>query len=210
MENYFRDALNHFVFEEAGGGAIRHLANRGYTARQITDNLSFPIPYEKVREAFTKHLLESGILLREKPKEGFTQEKTEYVREYDKYGKASFRRVVVSSKESETGRPGGKEEWEEMDFEKFFRLYRSEAGRIKLAVETELAEAERSIYISCAFGAEQAEEVFKALEAAQREYLQGICFTRKSMYHLLDRRMFGIAVKMRERELPVGKVYFRH
>lgn len=209
MENYFYEALNHFIFEEAGGGAIRHLANRGYTARQIADSLSFPIPYEKVREAFTEHLLESGILLRERPEAGVKQEKTEFVREYDKYGKASFRRVTIPQQEGTADRNGRAGRWEEMDFEKFLLLYNG-AEKIELAAETELAEAERNIYISCAFGADREEEVLRALEKGQREYIQGIRFTRRPMYHLLDRRMFGITLKLREKEVAVGKVYFRH
>lgn len=103
MENYFRDALHNFIFEEAGGGAIRHLTDRGYTARQVSEALSFPMPYEKVREAYTKHLLESGILLAEKPTECKKREKVEYVREYDKYGKPSFRRVVVAENDGQGG-----------------------------------------------------------------------------------------------------------
>lgn len=204
MENYFRDALHNFVFEEAGGGAIRHLANRGYTSKKIAESLSFPIPYEKVREAFTKHLLDSGILLREEPAAGMVQEKTEYVREYDKYGKPSFRRVTDVS--AETGREG---KWESMDFEKFVRLYKGGAGEIKLTAETELAEAERNIYISCDFGADKEGEMRAVLNAAEAEYIEGICWTRKTMYHLLDRRMFGIAVKLWEAEGHILKVYIR-
>ena len=209
MENYFRDALNNFIFEEAGGGAIRHLADRGYTARQITDSLSFPVPYEKVREALTKYLLESGVLLREKPGTGIRQEKAEYVREYDRYGKPSFRRVVVSERGEQADGADAKKTWEEMDFEKFLLLYRRTTEGIKLAAATELA-AEKNIYIACEFGGERTEEISEVLEPAQQEYIRGIRFTRKPMYHFLDRRMFGIAIKLQEKELPVGKVYFRH
>ena len=209
MENYFRDALNNFIFEEAGGGAIRHLANRGYPAKQITESLSFPIPYEKVREAFTKHLLESGILLREEPGTGVIQEKTEFVREYDKYGKASFRKVTVLSQTGATDKSGEKEKWEKMDFEKFFLSYRNGAVKLKLPAETELAEAKRNIYIACDFGADQKGEMLQALDTEEREYIEGICWTKKTMYHLLDRRMFEIAEKLwkMEKKISVGKVY---
>ncbi len=138
MENYFYNALNHFLFEEAGGGAIRHLANRGYTAKQITESLSFPIPYEKVREAFTKHLLENGILLREKPGVGTMPEKAEYVREYDRYGKPSFRRVVVETSKGQPERQSTDRKWMETDFEKFLILYRSGAKSPVPAEETDL------------------------------------------------------------------------
>ncbi len=207
MENYFYNALNHFLFEEAGGGAIRHLANRGYTAKQITESLSFPIPYEKVREAFTKHLLENGILLREKPGVGTMPEKAEYVREYDRYGKPSFRRVVVETSKGQPERQSTDRKWMETDFEKFLILYRSGAKSPVPAEETDLIRAEKNIYISWEFGTDKKEDMLRVLDKGQKEYLEGICFTGRLMYHLLDRRMFGIAMKLWESGLPVGNVY---
>lgn len=209
MENYFYDALNHFIFEEAGGGAIRHLANRGYTAKQITESLSFPIPYEKVREAFTQHLLENGILLREKPGTGAMPEKAEYVREYDRYGKPSFRRVVVETSESRPERQNTDKKWIETDFEKILTLYRSGAQNLAPAEGTDLIRVQKNIYISCEFGADKKEDMLQVLDKRQKEYLAGICFTGRTMYHLLDRRMFDIAVKLWESGLPVGKVYIQ-
>lgn len=170
MENYFFDALHRFVFEEAGGGAIRHLADRGYTARQIADTLSFPLPYEKVREAFTAYLLEKGVLLKEKPAEHIQREKTEYVREYDRYGKPSFRRVTVMK-------------------------------------GTEHEEPEKRRYIACNFGAEEAKEALAALDNRQLEYIEGICWTRRTMYHLLDERMSGIVKRLSENGIDMGEVY---
>lgn len=166
--NYFYNALHNFAFEEAGGGAIRHLADSGYTAKQIAETLSFPLPYEEVRKAFTAHLLEKGILLKEKPETHIRQEKTEYVREYDKYGKPSFRRVKAS--------------------------------------EEPAAEAEKKQYIACNFGAEGAESLLDALDKRQREYIEGICWTRRTMYHLLDERMTGIMKRLSENGLPVGEI----
>lgn len=159
--NYFRDALHNFIFEEAAGGAIRHLADKGYTARQIADTLSFPLPYEKVREAYTAYLLEKGILLREEPTGHIRQEKTEYVREYDKYGKPSFRRVRVSNGQ-------------------------------------EAADAKKKKYIACDFGAEKAQAMLAVLDKKQREYIEGICWTKQTMYHLLDERMAGIVKRLSE------------
>ena len=162
--NYFYNALHNFAFEEAGGGAIRHLADSGYTARQIAEMLSFPLPYEEVRKAFTAHLLERGVLLKDKPKAHGKQEKTEYVREYDKYGKPSFRRVKILS-------------------------------------EPEAADSDKKQYIACNFGAEESESLLDALDKRQREYIEGICWTRRTMYHLLDERMTGIVKRLSEKGL---------
>lgn len=213
MENYFYDALHNFIFEEAGGGAIRHLADKGYTARQIADALSFPMPYEKVREAYTKYLLDCAVLLKEQPESYRKPGKTEYVREYDRYGKPSFRKVAVSDgagKEEAAGERTGisTKKWREMDFSEFFLLYKS--GRVKVSAESEHKETEKDIYIACDFGAYRDKDIRQALDKAQQEYIEGICWTRRTMYHLLDQRMLRIGMRQREKGLDAGKVYIRH
>lgn len=215
MENYFRDALHNFIFEEAGGGAIRHLADKGYTARQVTDALSFPMPYEKVREAYTKYLLDCAVLLKERPEQYQKPEKTEYVREYDRYGKPSFRKVLVSEgtgQERTAGERAGvsTKKWRELDFSEFLLLYKSGSGGIQLPAESEHKEAKKDIYIVCDFGADREKDKWQALDRAQQEYLQGICWTRRTMYHLLDQRMLRIGMRLQEKGLDAGKVYIRH
>ena len=208
MENkYFHNALQNFIFEEAGGGAIRHLANRGYTAKQIAQALSFPVPYEKVREAFTEYLMKENVLLREDPRTYREPERTEFVREYDKYGRASFRKVAISPKGDLPDKTFGAGKWRGMDFAEFLRLYQGGAGNIKLPREADFAETEKNVYIACGFGGEQGEELFAALEGEQYEYVQGICWKRRTMYHLLNRRMLEIAATLQGRGLSAGRVY---
>ena len=95
-QTYFQKALSDFVYDMASGGAIRHLADLGFTVRQIQEKLDFPTPYERIQRTVWKHLLDTGVIFPERPKQGKAGEKVEYVREYDSYGRASFRRVVVS------------------------------------------------------------------------------------------------------------------
>ncbi|MCM1119715.1 MAG: hypothetical protein NC543_10185 [bacterium] len=102
-QTYFQRALSDFVFDMASGGAICHLTDLGYTVKQIQEKLSFPTPYERIQKAVWKHLLDTGVIaLEEQAKAG---EKVAYVREYDRYGKASFRRVTVPVCASESSRP---------------------------------------------------------------------------------------------------------
>lgn len=161
-DRYFQKALSDFTFEAACGGAIRHLAGLGYTARQITDQLSFSVPYERVRRAYTKYLLEQKILLMQEPSAPKAAVKVTYVQEFGKYGKPSFRRVE----------------------------------------EEEAGSAER-IYVPCRFGISQ--ELFlrqlAVLEPAQKEYLQGICWEPKVMYHLLNERMEEIMKRLDAKKL---------
>lgn len=152
----FGRALSDFTFDAACGSAIRHLAGLGYTAKEVHGRLSFPVSYERVRQAYTKYLLDEGILLRLRPGECRERKTYTYVQEEGKYGKKSFRRV---EKEQE---PDGNE---------------------------------APVYIACDFGRLQAEGGFAALglSAKQREYLEGICWEKKIMYHLMNERMRAIA-----------------
>lgn len=94
-KEFFKKALSNFTHEVASGGAIRHLADRGYTVQQIVEKLDFPTPYESVQEVVWTHMTENRCILLMEPGCGRVQENVEYVTEYDSYGKKSFRRVIV-------------------------------------------------------------------------------------------------------------------
>ncbi|MCD7708488.1 MAG: hypothetical protein LUI02_01280 [Clostridiales bacterium] len=83
---YAREAASKMAFEAACGGAIRHLADLGYTAEEIVERLDFPAPYEKVQKIMEEHIAE-----KEKPK------KYDFVQEHDKYGRITYRRVEVGN-----------------------------------------------------------------------------------------------------------------
>lgn len=104
-QTYFQSALSDFVFDVASGGAIRHLADMGYTVRQIQERLDFPTPYERIQKAVWKHLTDTGVIFPENPRQGRAREKVDYVREYDSYGRPSFRRVAVQETSSELSGP---------------------------------------------------------------------------------------------------------
>ena len=95
--SFFQKALADFTYEAASGGAIRHLTDVGYTVRQIKEKLAYPTSYERVQKAVWDHLIAEGVILLEEPGKARPAGKTVYVREYDKYGKASFRRVSVEN-----------------------------------------------------------------------------------------------------------------
>lgn len=102
-QSYFQRALSDFVYDMASGGAICHLTDLGYTVKQIQESLDYPTPYERIQKTVWKHLLDTGVIALEKREE--TREKVEYVREYDSYGKASFRRVTVPISSPEPSQP---------------------------------------------------------------------------------------------------------
>ncbi len=102
-EEYFKKALSDFTNDFASGGAIRHLADNGFTVKEIHDRLDFPTPVSKVAETVWKHFLDIGIILLEEPVSGESKEKVDYVKVHGEFGKTSFKRVVteVSSIEGE-------------------------------------------------------------------------------------------------------------
>lgn len=98
-----------------------------------------------------------------------------------------------------------------MEFSEFLLLYKEGTGGVRLSAESEHKEAEKNVYIACNFGMDGIGEMFQGLDKGQQEYIQGIRWTRRTMYHLLDKRMLGIAIKLREEEQDItGKVYIRH
>ncbi|MCR4845137.1 MAG: hypothetical protein K5865_00165 [Eubacterium sp.] len=88
----FNNALSNFINDVAGGGAIRHLADLGYSISDIKEELSYPMPKEKIAEIMWEHFINIGKISFDKPSE--THEKISYVKEQDSYGRVTFRRVV--------------------------------------------------------------------------------------------------------------------
>ena len=88
-QEYFKSALSDFTYEAASGGAIRHLADLGYTVKQISGQLSFPTPFARVQKTVWQRLLDTGVLLMEEPGsgQGLNRGKAGYTMERDKYGR---------------------------------------------------------------------------------------------------------------------------
>lgn len=191
---YFQKALSDFTREAASGGAIRHLADLGYTVRQITEELDFPTPYETVRQAVWKRLVEKNVVRTEEPGSGGQIRKAAYVREYDRYGKATFRRVTEETEESAVDRwnvreivPGGE----------------TPAGEIGILLKEKVREnGETDSYASCDFGLlekknpEEYREMLRLLDEGQREYICGLPWECRRVYHRLDGRMLEILARL--------------
>lgn len=60
-QDYFKNALSDFTFEAACGGAIRHLADLGYTVSQIKEQLAFPLPWKRCGKRYGSTCLTQGL-----------------------------------------------------------------------------------------------------------------------------------------------------
>lgn len=224
-QDYFADALANFTYEVASGGSIRHLTDLGYTVRQISKQLAFPTPYEKVRKEVWQHLLDTKVVLLEEPgtEGGAAQGKAEYVLEHNAYGKASFRLVT---KQEENRKPIV---WTErrfgMDNKKKEAkgvctaplkpsLCGKSTGLASYLGEKCMENGEELSYCSCPFGLQSWEmpsgfqAAMEILEERQREYVQGLPWEKKICYHRLDRRMREIIARLYENGRYEGTFYF--
>lgn len=75
----------------ASRGAIRHLADLGYSAAEIHDRLDFPTPVAQIEEELRAYQAEKDA----SDTSGVTYE---YVKETDAYGRTSLRRVAIKHK----------------------------------------------------------------------------------------------------------------
>ena len=202
-QDYFRSALSDFTFEAASGGAIRHLADLGYTVKQISENLTYPTPYERVRKTVWQHMTDTQGILTQEPGNGKQRGKAAYKIEYDKYGKASFRMEPVAADSS------GPIRWKE-------RCYSEEAYGSLAAylADKSSANGEDKSYVSCDFGLHDREKdgsleaAMQTLNARQREYISGLMWEDRICYHRLDRRMQEIVVKLYTEGYYHGYFYF--
>lgn len=202
-QDYFRNALSDFTFEAASGGAIRHLADLGYTVKQISEKLTYPTPYERVRKAVWRHLIDTQVVLTREPGNGKQCGKAAYKMEYDKYGRASFRMesAVVDSSDSIR--------WKE-------RRYSEELCGSLAAYLTDKCSVngEDKSYVSCDFGLRDGKEdgsleaAMQTLNERQREYITGLMWENKVCYHRLDRRMQEIVVKLYKEGYYHGYCFF--
>ncbi len=90
----FNKALSNFTHDFASGGAIRHLADNGFTVMEIHDRLDFPTPASVISETVWKHFVDTGVILLDPPDASKTKEKISFVKEQNSLGKTTFRRVV--------------------------------------------------------------------------------------------------------------------
>lgn len=202
-QDYFRNALSDFTYEAASGGAIRHLADLGYTVRQICEELTYPTPYERVRRTVWQQLLNNAVVLTEEPGCGRMPAKAEYRVEHDKYGRTSFRMVRASDAGT------GVIRWRE-------RCYRTAADgsmAVWLAKQSGINGEENS-YISCDFGLWERREpkrwqmAMQILNERQREYITGLMWENKTCYHRLNQRMREIMAKLYEAGQYGGTCFF--
>lgn len=199
---FFQNTLANFTHHVASGGAICHLTDLGYTVKQISDRLDFPTPVQRIRRQAWERLLETEVILTDEPGHS-SRETASYVREYDQYGKPSFRRVVNMTAETPVTN------WRELEFN-----YK-EKEHIQSFLAKKISEnGEDCSYAACEFGLlaqrepQRFQELLQALEGMQREYVEGLPWETRWVYHRLTPRMLDILLRLSAEGLWRGDCYF--
>ena len=191
---YFTSALADFTSDVASGDAIRHLADLGLSVDEIYDRLDFPTPKEKIASVVWKHLIKTGVIRMEEP-DGTPREKVSYVKEYDSFGRASFRQVREIINPDIAGRMTDKGSGTSAP---------SYVGKGSEA-SNQASDRKQSEYIECDFGIRKyrdkdALEISLAgLDLRDREYIRSLPWPVQKVWHLNDERMRRIQAAIRGR-----------
>ena len=112
-EEYFKAALRDFTVDFAAGGAIRVMADKGYSVKKIKGRLDYPLTEDTIREIVWKHYVDTGVICIEDPNRETSENtgKVTYQKVQDEFGRTSF---VQVAKKTETG----KQEYVACDFGK--------------------------------------------------------------------------------------------
>lgn len=204
MDNkYFENALSGFIFDMAAGSAIRHLADKGYTVKRIKDNIGYPVPFEKIQQTVWNYFLAEKILLDTEPGSKPMQDKITYTEKINKYGRKSFCGTVTRQQDYREIL------WEVTEYNKenkqnFFHYISEKCNKHE----------EKEAYISCDFGIiqnkdlEKFHEITSVLSQRQQEYITGLPWPCRRVYHRLDLQMQEIAGSLYEKGLYSGNCYF--
>lgn len=205
-QNYFQQSLSNFTLEAASGGAIRHLADLGLSAKQISEKLTFPTPFELVKRILWQQLIDTKVVLLEEPGSGKQYEKPVYTVDRDKFGRTSFRLITPKN---ETGE---RVNWREPAD---FLAWKGHGGRAEelafLLSEKCKANGEKEAYASCSFGQysrKAYDAVLEVLNEKQREYISGLLWEPGICYHRLDGRMREIMIRLYAAGAYQGSCYF--
>jgi len=203
MDNkYFGNVLSGFVFDMAAGGAICRLADKGYTVKYIKEKLEYPVTFEKVQKTVWEHLLEEKIILMEEPGRKSVKNKVVYTERHGRYGRKSFCGKVVEEKDYSGI------SW---DVAEYNLAVESFSGYI---AEKCFQNGMDTAYVSCDFGIIKRksqsgyEKILSVLDGRQKEYIEGLPWPDKRVYHRPDLRMQEITGILYEKGLYTGCFYF--
>lgn len=199
----FQSALADFTYEMASGAAIRHLTDLGYTVREISESLSYPTPLSRIQKQTWDRLVETGVILLQEP--GTPRETSEFVKVYDQYGRASFRKVVQREAGQGNSRLRNPGQGTAIAWKKV-KVCVQDRKQLSALLQDKIAgNGEENSYAACNFALlavkdpEKYREILTALDKGNREYVEGLPWEKGLEY------AEGYPISMQERPDPASK-----
>ena len=199
METAFDKSLNRFIREFGYGDAVMHLADKGYTLRQIKERIGARLPEEYLCEKMIKSYVEHGRALLEEPG-SFHREKTTMVKDLGEFGRVSFRQVKEIIEEPRI--EFAPYQWGETD-----REAEGLTGNLRRLKER-WALAGAGIYASFLITKSRLSLWETSLSERQTDFLRCFCYLNKEIYLLVDERVLEILKIMLEKHIYQGTIYF--
>ena len=89
----FKTQLSGFIKDFASGDAVRHMADKGLSVKEIHDRLDFPLSMEEIGDIVWKRYIEKGVVCLNDPSETAENETYSFEKVQNAYGMVSFKKV---------------------------------------------------------------------------------------------------------------------
>ena len=209
---HFEKALSDMKDSFAGKGGVKHLAELGYSVRQIQDSLDFPFPLEKIGRILWDYYKSEEIILLKAPGSGSGTVKSTYVKQTDGYGKQSF--IKVPGEQEQVSDRSYKKEVYKDGHDIFTPVNHNEKRLVKKFVESNSVGGPD--YVSLDFGrlktrnGQEWRRVLSSLTSDDRDYLEAMPWESSitGVYHKIDERMIRILEGLEGTGYLPGVFYF--
>ena len=209
---YFDQALSGMKESFAGRDGIKHLADLGYSIRQIKESLDFPFTADAVGRVLWEHFVSNEKILLKAPGSGMGEADSTYVRKTDAYGKQSFIKVTEASKEE------AQKTWTKVILKNEHDIFSAPFARNPKVIKDFISKNTSGgpDYVSLDFGRLKSRNssewvgLLSHLEADERDYVEIIPWEKNinNVYHLVDDRMIRILCQLEGSGFLPGVFYF--
>lgn len=198
---YFEKALSDMKDSFAGADGIKHLADLGYSMRDIQKSLDFPFTMEKIGRVIWDHQVENETILLKEPGCNVREPESRFIRKTDAFGKQSFIRV------SEPAVDAPQHTWKKVVFQKndgpvrHFLKSNSLYGPDYVGLDFGMLKSRREAMWR---------ELLLLLDGDDRDYMEFLPWENglSGIYHRIDERIVRILSRLEGSGYMPGVFYF--
>ena len=198
---YFEKALSDMKDSFAGADGIKHLADLGYSMRDIQKSMDFPFTMEKIGRVIWDHHIENETILLKEPGSKAREPGFRFIKKTDAFGKQSFIRV------SEPAGDAPEHTWKKVSF-------RKNDGPVRQFLDSNSAYGPD--YVDLEFGMLKSrreamwQELLSLFDGDDRDYMEFLPWENSlsGIYHRIDERIVRILCCLERGGYMPGVFYF--